>query len=220
MSRDDGPDRFGAYRIIGYPDPEVPQDREGNWVAQDREGDWERRHFLIREAEMEAREFPRPDVTVSCLPRAGCGDQGNGASLASVYLTRHGVLWSSRLVLAHNAVPSFQEMHPDALVMRHPLTGGVAEVTRRAFEAVWRHKGWQEAPRAALKAAQRWRPQRVVRVLDLVDRRDLPHVTLRVRCSRHGRAVVEADRLLAHTPTRRTGRACVVPLSALCRVVG
>ncbi len=213
MSRDDDAlDRFGAYRTIGFHDPEVPQDREG---------DWDRRHALIREAEVKARELPRPDVTVACLPRAGCGADGkSGALLARVYLTQHGVLWSSLLVLPHNAVPSFREMHPDAMVIRHAVTGGAAEVTRRAFEAVWRDKGWQEAPRSALSAAQRWRPQRVVRVLDLVDRHDLPHVSLRVSCSRHGRAVVEADLLLARLPTHRTGRACVVRVSALCRAVG
>lgn len=210
------PDRYGgSYSVVGHADPEVPDtDWDVDWDV------WDERQATIREAEKEVSRGRRPDLTVVCVPNAGCGADGkSGEALAGVYLTAAGALWCSEPVVAHDALPSFAEMYPDAVVMRHPATRGVTESTREAFEKVWQPEGWQEATRAELSAKQRWRPQRALQVRDLVNREDLPHVTLRVTCSRHGAAMVDRALLLSEVPKYRTGTARVVPLPALCRVV-
>lgn len=202
-----GEDRNGNYRVIAADDPEEMSDEPG----------WQERRDLIRNASAVVANLV---LTVRCVPRAGCGHDGkSGADLAGVYRTHAGLLWCSEPVVAHDAVPTFRQIHGDAaMVMRHPVTGGVAETTREAFEKVWQSKGWQEGAPSDLPP--QWRPQNALRVRDLIDRDDLPHVTLRVSCPRHRAAVVDRGRLLAEIDRTRARRfqttRAISHLSALC----
>lgn len=39
----------------------------------------------------------------------------------------------------------------DRVVMHHPKLDGSPVTTRRAFEGVWKAKGWKDGPKAAAK---------------------------------------------------------------------
>jgi hypothetical protein len=204
-----GKDRNGKYRVVTSDDPE----------ALDLPG-WNEREWAIRDAMAAGdTDSATPALIVRCLPGVGCGDDGkSGESLARVYRTPLGMLWCSEVVVAHDALPTFREMHADAMVMRHPITGGVSETTRGAFERVWQAKGWFMADPSDLPP--QWRPQRALLVRDLVDRDDHPHVSLRVSCSVHRAAVVDRQMLLGELSKigtqRWATRPWISPLSALC----
>lgn len=174
----------GAFRVVNAEDPE-------DVALSD---DHPERYGAIRAAERES-DGRQPDLIVRCLQKAGCGHDGKaGEFLASVFRTSHGALWCSLPVVAHDALPTFAEIHgAQAMVMRHPITGGVTETTREAFEH-WRLNGWLEAERSELEPE--WRPNHRLLVRDLLDRDDLPHVSLRVSCSTHRACVVDPAKIL------------------------
>jgi hypothetical protein len=108
------------------------------------------------------------------------------------------------LVVAHDAVPRFEELHHDAMLMWHPRLGAysINWTTRRALDAVWREKGWSEAP-ADNSAPYVRRQQRSLVVRDLLDVDDIEHPPLRVKCSRHGEAIIDRHRLLGELARRQ-----------------
>lgn len=209
MSKRKTPD--GGFRVVDDDDPE--------WVVHAHDEQWAVYYetVLAAHAEVSARTAICVRI-VRCVPAGGCGGDGKaGERLAEVWRTSHGNLWLSGLIVAHDAVPTFREIHPDAIVMEHP-SGGVVETTRRAFDAVWREKGWRVSRRPP---PRRWRSQHRQIVRDLVDREDLPHVSLRVKCSVHGGPVVVDRQALLHEldrPAARRGHA--VSLQALFHPLG
>lgn len=59
--------------------------------------------------------------------------------------------------------------------MSHPETGGVAEVTQEAFDALWQHNGWVLTPH--VDAAQVAHDQRVRQVSSTLGIEDLQSAT-------------------------------------------
>jgi hypothetical protein len=61
-------------------------------------------------------------AVVFCI--RGCGpDRASGERLAHVWLTSVGLLYVAGLVVAHDAVPRFKDLHDDAVLMWHPQLG-------------------------------------------------------------------------------------------------
>lgn len=130
-------------------------------------------------------------LTVTCLPGHRCG-QKRGPSgrawpgeLARVYRTPHGLLYLAPLVMDREFMDRQRAESGRFVRVYHPVTHGVADVGRRAFETVWAAKGWQlAAPDATLTRGRQ--PQWRLMVRDLLDRDDLDHVPLRAKCHRGG----------------------------------
>lgn len=175
----------GAYRVVNADDPE-------DTALSD---DYPERYVAITAAERES-DGHQPDLIVRCLQKARCGHNGKaGEFLASVFRTSHGVLWCSLPVVAHDALPTFEEIHGEQTVfMRSPANGMVTTAIRAGFERVWMPKGYVEVDRTEWKPS--WRPNHRLLVRDLLDRDDLPHVSLRVSCSIHPACVVDPAKIL------------------------
>src|SRR6266511_4668876 len=134
----------------------------------------------------------------SCSASAVVGpDRASGERLAYVWSTPAGLLYVAELVVAHDAVPRFEQLHDDAVLMWHPQLGAYSTnwTTRRALDAAWREKGWREAPDGT-PAPRQWRQQRSLVIRDLLDAEDVEHPPLRIKCSRDGEAVIDRHRLL------------------------
>jgi len=132
------------------------------------------------------------------------------------------LLYLAELVVAHDAVPRFKDLHDDAVLMWHPQLGtySVNWTTRRALDAVWREKGWSEAPNGLRKPRQ-WRQQRSLVVRDLLDADDVEHPPLRVKCSRHSEAVIDRRKLLGELARRQRERDAGTPIGvSLAGVAG
>jgi len=152
-------------------------------------------------------------AVVFCV--GGCGpDRAGGERLAYVWPTPVGLLYLAELVMAYDAVPRFKELHDDAVLMWHPQLGSysVNWTTRRALDAVWREKGWCEAPNG-LREPRQWRQQRSLVVRDLLDTDNVEHPPLRVKCSRHGEAVVDRRKLLGELARRQRERDTGTPIA-------
>src|SRR6266545_1558813 len=160
-------------------------------------------------------------AVVFCV--GGCGpDRASGERLAYVWSTPVGLLYLAELVVAHDAVPRFKDLHDDAVLMWHPQLGtySVNWTTRRALDAVWREKGWSEAPNGLRKPRQ-WRQQRSLVVRDLLDADDVEHPPLRVKCSRHSEAVIDRRKLLGELARRQRERDAGTPIGvSLAGVAG
>ncbi len=144
----------------------------------------------------------------------GCGpDRASGERLAYVWSTPAGLLYVAELVVAHDAVPRFEQLHDDAVLMWHPQLGAysISWTTRRALDVAWREKGWCEAPDGT-SAPRQWRQQRSLVVRDLLDAEDVEHPPLRIKCSRDGEAVIDRHRLLGELARRQRERDAGEPI--------
>ena len=160
-------------------------------------------------------------ATIFCI--AGCGpDRASGERLASIWRTPMGFLYVAQIVLAHDAVPSFEQLHDDALIMWHPELGqsSASWTTRAALDNVWGDKGWREAPKG-LVPSREWRQQHAQRIRDLLDVQDIEHPPLRVKCTRHGAAILDRSTLLSELARRQrehdAGRPIAMSLASLAR---
>lgn len=209
------------YRVVpmGY-DPDVPH---GSPTAAILEQAW--RHvtghsYIDMQTSENVEVIKRVDdrALVAAIFCRGCGpDPAAGERLADIWKTPLGLLFVSELVLAHDALLPFEKLHEDAVLMWHPQLGAYScdWTTRRGLDSGWRDRGWVEAP-AGMKPLPRWRQQRSQIVRDLITEPDLDHPPLRVACTRHGRKLVDRDKLLAELAQRqgerRSGRPIGVAL--------
>ena len=197
------------YRVVPWDyDPDLPQDSLATTrLAKAYEHVTGRSYVDLRTSE-DVEVVRRLDVraltaVVYCHGRCG-PDRAGGQRLAYVWRTPLGLLYVAELVVAHDAVPKFEDLHDDAVRMWHRHLGAhsISWTTRRALDATWRAKGWSEAP-TNLPAPQVWRQQRSLVVRDLLDVDDIEHSPLRVKCSRHGEAVIDRHELLGELARRQ-----------------
>ena len=206
---DDGPrPRWHPFRIAqgDHMDPDLHQPPAPDWkhtgaaYATETSAALDEAHRAVRERSSAAVHL----LTVTCLPSHECGSAGAGAELATVWRTSHGFLYLARLMADHDHSDREREASGRFVRVRHPVTGGVADVGRRAFETVWEGKGWELAP-PGTELVRRWQPQWGFMVRDLLDRDDLDHVPLRSKCARGGE-LPPIDRLLLLAQLARASR--------------
>ena len=121
-----------------------------------------------------------------------------------MYRTPLGLLYLARLVLDHEHADRQREESGRFVRVYHPITQGVADVGRSAFDSVWAAKGWELA-HAGTELAEQWQPQWGQMVRDLLDRDDLDHVPLRSKCRRGGE-LPPMDRVLLLGELARASR--------------
>jgi hypothetical protein len=200
------------YRVVPWAyDPDLPKGSSARTRVAEAYEHVTGRSYVDLQTSDDVEVVRRLDVRalmaiVFCSGRCGPGKAG-GQRLAYVWSTPPGLLYVAELVVAHDAVPRFAELHRDAVLMWHPQLGAysINWTTRRALDAVWREKGWSEAP-ADMSGPRVWRQQRSLVVRDLLDVDDIEHPPLRVKCSRHGEAVIDRHRLLGELGRRQRER--------------
>ena len=218
-----GPSRRDPYRVVGYdPDPDLPlpdalDGSHAKLLTPTRKAlDAAQWHVTGQTVERKPAAGEAACVlTIHCVP-AGCGpDKGTGARLAAVYRTPEGLLYLARIVIAWKDVPTFEQLHDDAMVMYHPeleAERGTAYssahwVTRRGFQHQ-QTKGWRQVP-DGVRPVDEWRKPRRTLVRDLLDRDDLEHPPLRAQCHRHGETVLDRGRVFAEARLARKRRRAV-----------
>jgi hypothetical protein len=167
----------------------------------------------------------RKVLAIHCLP-LGCGRRkDDGARLCGVWRTDEGLLYVAEVPLGRQQ--RLEDTNPEAVVMWHPVLNAERSArgmegtsatwtTRRALDATWRGKGWEEAPQD-VRPDPTWRPQTAGRIRDLIDRNDLQHVPLRAHCHQHGAVVLDRELVLAQTAKAARSSARRVPLNAVIR---